>query len=61
MAEQSPVKWYEHVAALIYVGVAVLLLLVAGSLERERTQFYLCVGTFALGLLIYEINYLRKR
>jgi APA family basic amino acid/polyamine antiporter len=61
MAEQSPVKWYEHVAALIYVGVAVLLLLVAGSLERERTQFYLCVGTFALGLLIYGINYLRKK
>ncbi len=61
MAEQSPVKWYEHVAALIYVGVAVLLLLVAGSLERERTQFYLCVGTFAVGLLIYGINYLRKQ
>ncbi len=60
MAEQSPVKWYEHGAALIYVGVAVLLLLVAGSLERERTQFYLCVGTFSLGLLIYGINYLRK-
>lgn len=61
MAEQSPVKWYEHGAAMIYVGVAVLLLLVAGSLERERTQFYLCVGTFALGLLIYAINSLRKR
>ncbi len=61
MAEQSPVKLHEHGAAMIYVGVAVLLLLVAGSLERERTQFYLCVGTFALGLLIYAINNLRKR
>jgi len=60
MAEQSPVKWYEHMAAMIYVGVAILLLLVAGSLERERNQFYLCVGTFAVGLLIYGVAYLRK-
>jgi len=37
------------------VGVAVSLLLVAGSLERERTSFLLCIGTFAMGLLIYGI------
>ena len=61
MAEQSPVKWYEHVAALIYVSVAILLLCVAGYLERERIQFYLCIGTFALGLLIYGVATLRKR
>jgi hypothetical protein len=41
--------------------VAVLLLMVAGSLERERNQFYLCVGTFAVGLLIYGANFARKR
>ncbi len=61
LSEQSPVKWVEHVAAFIYVGVAILLLLVAGSLERERFQFYLCIGTFAVGLLIYGVVYLRKR
>ena len=61
MTEQSPVKWYEHMAAMIYVGVAILLLLVAGSLERERNQFYLCVGTFAVGLLIYGVTYLVAR
>jgi len=61
MAEQSPVKWYEHLAAMIYVGVAILLLLVAGSLERYRIQFYLCVGTFAVGLLIYGVTYLVAR
>jgi len=55
MAEQSPIRWYEHAAAAIYVGVAVSLLLVAGSLERERTSFLLCIGTFAMGLLIYGI------
>ncbi len=55
MAEQSPIRWYEHLAAAIYVGVAVALLLVAGSLEKERISFLLCVGTFALGLLIYGI------
>lgn len=61
MAEQNPIKWYEHLAAAVYVGVAVLLLLVAGSLDRERNQFYLCVGTFAAGLLIYGVNFVRKR
>ena len=61
MAEQSPIRWYEHAAAAIYVGVAVALLLVAGSLERERTSFLLCIGTFALGLLIYGIANLGKR
>jgi amino acid transporter len=61
MAEQSPIKWYEHVAASIYVGVAILLLFVAGYLERERNQFYLCVGTFATGLILYGVACLRKR
>lgn len=61
MAEQSPIKWYEHLAAAIYVGVAVLLLMVAGSLERERNQFYLCAGTFAVGFLIYGVNVVRTR
>ena len=61
MAEQNSIKWYEHLAAAIYVGVAVLLLLVAGSLDSERTQFYLCVGTFAVGLMIYGADLIRKR
>ncbi len=60
MAEKSPIKWYEHAAASIYVSVAVVLLLVAGSLDRERNQFYLCVATFALGLLIYAFASLRS-
>ena len=60
LAEQSPIKWYEHVAALLYVSGAVVLLLVAGSLPRERNQFFLCVGTFALGLLIYGAAKLRR-
>ena len=60
MAEKSPIKWYEHVAAAIYVSVAVVLLLVAGSLDRERNQFYLCMATFAIGLLIYGMANLRS-
>ena len=61
MGEQSPIQWVEHVAASIYVGVAIVFLLVAGSLERERTSFFLCVGTFALGLLAYGFANLGKR
>ncbi len=60
MAEQAPIKWYEHIAAFVYVGGAVVLLLVASSLERERNQFFLCAGTFALGLLIYGVAQLKK-
>ncbi len=56
MAESSPVRWHENLAALFYVGVAVGLLLVAGSLERERIQFFLCVGTFAIGLAIFALS-----
>lgn len=52
---RSELSWYENLAAFFYVGIAVALLLVAGSLERERIQFYLCVGTFAIGLAIYVL------
>ncbi len=55
MAEQAPIKWYEHIAAIVYVAGAIVLLLVAGSLERERNQFFLCAGTFTLGLVIYGV------
>ncbi len=60
MAEQAPIQWYEHIAAIVYVGGAIVLLLVAGSLERERNQFFLCAGTFALGLVIYGVAQLKK-
>ena len=61
LSGQSPIKIYEHIAAAVYVGGAVALLLVAGSVERERNQFYLCVGTFALGIVIFSMSRLRKR
>lgn len=61
MSESKPLHWVEHVAAILYVGVAIVLLVVAGSLERERVQFFLCLGTFAAGLAIYGIAQSTKR
>jgi len=60
-AGRLPLSWLEHFAALIYVGVAVILLLVAGSLERERIQFFLCIGTFAVGLALYGVSQLSRQ
>lgn len=53
LTKRYPIRWYEHVCAAIYVGVAVVLLWYAGMMKRE--QFMYCVGTFASGIVIYFV------
>jgi len=56
---KAPLLWYEQWAAALYIGGAVVLLGVAGTLERERTSFWLCTGSFGLGLIVYAISSFR--
>ncbi len=51
---QAPsLKWYEHGSMAVFV-VSALVILVA-SAKFKPAEFYTCLGTFAIGVLIYCI------
>ena len=53
MHRREPIAWWEHLALAVYIGGA--LLLIAGAWIVKREQFYLCIGTFLSGLVVYGI------
>lgn len=56
---EIPVRWYEHVATSLYVAGAVLFLGVAS--QREPDQFWLCLGAFATGAMVYGAATMRRQ
>jgi APA family basic amino acid/polyamine antiporter len=54
MHSVRPVRWWEHLALFLYIAGAFVLLFVA--MQIKTLQFGLCVGTFAVGLLVYVIS-----
>jgi APA family basic amino acid/polyamine antiporter len=56
---EKPIRWYEHVATILYISGAVLFLVVAS--QREQNQFWLCIGAFATGALVYAAAAIRRR
>jgi APA family basic amino acid/polyamine antiporter len=54
--EAAPLRWYEHGAMAVFVISSIGLLLVAWQFKPE--QFYISVGTFAVGMLLYGISVL---
>lgn len=56
---EIPIRWYEHVATILYISGAVLFLVVAS--QREQNQFWLCIGAFATGALVYAAAAIRRR
>jgi len=55
-----PIRWYEHLAAMIYIGGAIVFLIVASQSDREYKKFWCCVATFGTGALVYLIARNRK-
>lgn len=53
-----PIRWWEHLAVALYVAGASVLLLVATQIKP--TQLWLCLGTFALGFLLYVFSGKRR-
>jgi len=53
-----PIRWWEHLALALYVSGASVLLLVASQIKP--TQLWLCLGTFALGFLVYVFSAKRR-
>lgn len=51
MASRKPIAWWEHAALCVYILGAVLLLVAAYMIKP--VPFWLCVGTFASGLVVY--------
>lgn len=51
MASRKPIAWWEHAALCVYILGAVLLLMAAYRIKP--VPFWLCVGTFASGLVVY--------
>jgi amino acid transporter len=47
-----PVRWWEHFALFLYIVGAVVLLAAAAQLQPP-VQFWLCIGTCAIGILVY--------
>ena len=47
-------RWWEHLGLSIYVAGAVALIVVAWWVKRE--QFWLTIGTFASGILVYLLS-----
>ena len=52
------VRWWEHAALSLYMAGACVLLLVATQIKP--LQFWLCIVTFALGLVVYVISPRRR-
>lgn len=53
-----PVRWWEHLALATYIGGASVLLWVA--MQIKPVQLWLCLGTFALGILVYVFSQKRR-
>jgi len=51
MHSRRAIAWWEHLALAVYIGGAMLL--IAGAWIVKREQFYLCIGTFLSGLVVY--------
>lgn len=51
MHSRRAIAWWEHLALVVYIGGAMLL--IAGAWIVKREQFYLCIGTFLSGLVVY--------
>lgn len=51
MHSRRAIAWWEHLALVVYIGGAILL--IAGAWIVKREQFYLCIGTFLSGLVVY--------
>lgn len=47
-----PVRWWEHLALFLYIAGAAVLLAAAAQLQSP-VQFWLCIGTCAIGILVY--------
>lgn len=58
--EPKPIRLYEHLATAIYVTGALVLLFAASQTELQRSRFYMCVGTFLTGALVYAFVYLKN-
>lgn len=54
MNRRERVRWWEHLGLSIYVAGAVALIVVAWWVKRE--QFWLTIGTFASGILMYLLS-----
>jgi amino acid transporter len=54
MNRRERVRWWEHLGLAIYVVGAVVLIAVAWWVKRE--QFWLTLGTFASGILVYLLS-----
>ncbi len=60
MGGQSPLRWYEQIAAGLYVAGAVLMLWTARTVRYE--QFLACAATFLSGLTVYFIaTWMRRK
>jgi amino acid transporter len=53
-----PIRWWEHLALALYIVGASVLLLVATQIKP--IQLWLCLGTFALGILVYVFSGKRR-
>lgn len=53
-----PIRWWEHLSLFLYIAGAVILLSVATQIKP--IQFWLCIATFALGVVVYVFS-LRRR
>jgi APA family basic amino acid/polyamine antiporter len=54
MNRRERVRWWEHLGLAIYVVGAIVLIAVAWWVKRE--QFWLTLGTFASGILVYLLS-----
>jgi amino acid transporter len=57
--EAEPLRWYEHGAMAVFVISSIGLLFIAWQFKPE--QFYISVGTFAVGILLYGVSVLLQK
>ncbi|MEM7475432.1 MAG: APC family permease [Planctomycetota bacterium] len=58
LPEAKPLRAYEIVALVIYLGITLLIL--AAAWKEQHTKFLWMAGTFALGLVVYGVALILK-
>jgi APA family basic amino acid/polyamine antiporter len=59
MNRRLPVQWWEHAALAAYIAGALLLLAAAWWVKPE--QFWLCIASFAVGIVLFALARVRQR